>query len=239
MILKLTDQEYQSLAEKFLTEYLRNGFQSLSKKDTDLLIFYLLMTHNGFSAGQNLYEIAKELKITPNRTRSLILEASLRWGQPDTAAIIRVIFNRILQEEYLETVKQQNADLIARGKIPVLLDNPIERLEFENAVKKLEAIPEYTFNRDVLIIGVETVFQLALQFGSEEIRGRIKKSDLQTAEQQLKDILTKEMKTLTFDDLKRIPGLLRSVAVSKGWDSLIKGDLFSFLGGLMSRVLGK
>ena len=64
----------------FWKAWAANGFGTLSKKDTDLLVFGCLKKALGKDTPKNMYEWARFLRLTPARVRSIQLESHLRFG---------------------------------------------------------------------------------------------------------------------------------------------------------------
>ena len=98
------------------------------------------------------------LKITPSKVKNLILNSSLRWGNIDAEKTLEHIFKEILTVKKLNSIKEQNKEYLEKNRLPILLEDPIDKMEFENAIKILNSIPEYTFNKEVLIINISSIF---------------------------------------------------------------------------------
>jgi hypothetical protein len=64
--------------DEFIDEYLSRGFTNMSKRDLDVLIFYLLNKYEAFKDMSN-YEIARKLRTTPGKVKNAKYESVLRF----------------------------------------------------------------------------------------------------------------------------------------------------------------
>lgn len=229
MEFNLTGTNSQNFLNEFLKEYLNHGFQSLSKSDLDLLIFHLINKNGILDFEKSIYDTSKLLKITPTKVKNLILNSSLRWGNIDAKEILEKIFDDILTKEKLELVKEENKKYFEENKLPILLENPVYKMEFENAIKTLSSIPEYTFNKEVLIISISSVIELAKNiYGKEPIFI----SDLKTDQTKIEDILKKDIKEIEFNDFTNLVKSLRKNITNNTINGIKSFSIFSLLGKL-------
>src|SRR5436309_860641 len=77
---RLKEKEKAAFFDIFWKAWSANGFGTLTKKDTELLIFGCLRRAFGRTGPKNNYEWAKLLRLTPTKVRSMRLEAHLRFG---------------------------------------------------------------------------------------------------------------------------------------------------------------
>jgi hypothetical protein len=66
------------LAAGFLDRYLTPAFGSLTKSEVDLLVFSLLTEVGYLRPSDSQYDIARRLRVTPTRVRSLTMQMELR-----------------------------------------------------------------------------------------------------------------------------------------------------------------
>jgi len=128
--------------EKFLEKYLENGFGTMTKKEVDLYIFYLL--YETKLKSKSIYEISKELKISEQRVKNLMKEVYLKYKTIDNKEVLKRIAKAFLDSK----IDIERKD----DKVRFLLEDPILKLEFEHKVKELGAIIDYSFNKDVLVV---------------------------------------------------------------------------------------
>ena len=75
---RIIDEASENFGKEFLEHYLSGSFGSMSKSETEILIFHLLSKH--FEISSN-YEISNLLKISETKVKNLTLNAHLRYGQ--------------------------------------------------------------------------------------------------------------------------------------------------------------
>ena len=75
---RIIDEASENFGKEFLEHYLSGSFGSMSKSETEILIFHLLSKH--FEISSN-YEISNFLKISETKVKNLTLNAHLRYGR--------------------------------------------------------------------------------------------------------------------------------------------------------------
>lgn len=143
----LTESEKLIIGTKLLDFYMENGFGTRSKKDIDLFLFSQL---KGIVAIKTLsiYELSNFLKITDSKVKNLILESSLRYSQHDENYRF-VVINKIVNSIISLFTKRPDFD----GKnLKFLLDDPIERREFENILKEQGYFSDTSFNKEIVTV---------------------------------------------------------------------------------------
>ena len=137
----LTDQEATELGKALGTLVQERGLGALSKKDYELLVFHHVSTSAALRTDWN-YALANKLKVTETKIKALRLEASIRHKQANHKAVLGAIVQRIIDE--------MNKPDFAGGVVSITLENPIDRREFEYAVKVAKHSVEYGINREIL-----------------------------------------------------------------------------------------
>jgi len=209
-------------ANDFLSEFLKHGFQSLNKKDLDLLIFYLMFKYEVIDSEQSNYELAKKLKITPSKLKTLLLESTLRWGTVNAEEIVKNVLNKFFEEDNLEKVIENEKVLIKEGIFPILIENPIEQLEFENYIKLKKGYPRVERNREIIRLHLDTFLEIVRDFMPDEkkIIRRLKDSK----EIDTKDFFTKDMKKITSEEFRKVLNAIGYKLLSKATsEGLFKG----------------
>src|SRR5580704_2550840 len=88
----LTDAQHARFARGFLERYLTPAFGSLTKSEIDLLVFSLLHEVGFVRPSDSQYEIARRLRVTPARVRSLTMQMQLRDAtQTDASLVARIV----------------------------------------------------------------------------------------------------------------------------------------------------
>ncbi len=183
----LTDQEATELGKTISQLVKDRGLGALSKKDYELLIFHHLSTSKELGSDWN-YVLANKLKVTETKIKSLRLESSIRHKQVNHKAVLGEIVQRILDE--------MNKPEFSGGLVSITLENPIDRREFEYAVKIAKHSVEYGINREILKIAPLALFEVILA-NAEKAEARFKEvvqACIKTKEKQ-QEVLDK---TLTF-----------------------------------------
>ncbi len=152
MFKNLTTETAKHFLFDFHKEYLQHGFQSLSKKDLDLLLFYLIQKYGFIDQTASIYDTALALKITPQKVKSFRLESYIRWGELESGDVIRRVLSKIFTEENVQYLQEHHTELIKKGKIPLLIEDPVEKFELENRIKKHNGIIKYERGYETIIV---------------------------------------------------------------------------------------
>ncbi|WP_181001199.1 hypothetical protein [Campylobacter concisus] len=83
---RIIDEASENFGKEFLEHYLSGSFGSMSKSETEILIFHLLSKH--FEISSN-YEISNLLKISETKVKNLTLNAHLRYPRQSGDEIVR------------------------------------------------------------------------------------------------------------------------------------------------------
>ena len=136
---RIIDEASENFGKEFLEHYLSGSFGSMSKSETEILIFHLLSKH--FEISSN-YEISNFLKISETKVKNLTLNAHLRYGQSNKD-ILKKIMLRIC--DTLDVNFDENI-----GEIKISVENPVEKRELVNEIKKLGSYADFSFNNEIL-----------------------------------------------------------------------------------------
>jgi hypothetical protein len=156
----LKKEEQISFANRILKEVLESGrFGCLSKSDYELVIFDELTKTDPFKSMSN-YELANEFKVTETKIKNLMLLSGLRYRKIDSKNCVGAVLRKALENDVLFEMGSE---------ISLPIENPIERREIENALKKVGKTPEYGRNREILKFSpVDLVLLLENYLGGEE-----------------------------------------------------------------------
>ena len=166
--MKLTNDQKKFFAEKFLERYLDNGFGSMSKRDVDVLIFHLI-SYSEDIRGMSNYHVGNVLRISETRVKSLKMEASLKYAQPNHKDVIASIIQALIEE----MKKPEFQD----GYIEIGLEDPVQKRELEEAIKRIGHHVEYGINREILKIkplGLLEIIMDNVEDGEKEFKNLIK-----------------------------------------------------------------
>ena len=164
----LTDNERAEFAKQFLSIFLSNGFGALTKRDTDSLIFFLLQRPIK-GADVESYAWAKVLKITPARVSSLQLESHLKFAHllaaDDPQAGVRFVLAGLMD---IQIGVDGEGKQLTSGSVRIQIDNPIARMEIEQAMKELGGVVDYERNRKLLKIDFINFLRLINKLTGED-----------------------------------------------------------------------
>lgn len=149
----MTEQEATNLGKALDLLVADRGLGAISKKDYELLVFHHLSGSEALQADGN-YCLANKLKITETKVKALRLEASIRYKQANHLAVLANIVQRIIDE--------MNKPEFAGEMVSITLENPVDRREFEHAVKAAGYSVEYGINREILKIKILALFEVIL-----------------------------------------------------------------------------
>ena len=149
----LTESEAQELGQKLARLVEDRGLGALAKKDYELLVFHHLTSGVALRSDGN-YHLANKLKITETRVKTLRLEAAVRHRTVDHKKVLRQIATRIIEE--------LSSPDFAGAEVSITLEDPVERREFEHAVKQAKHNVEYGMNREILKISPLAMFEAIL-----------------------------------------------------------------------------
>ncbi len=155
-LIELDDAQYKTFSKEFLKHYLYDGYGTMPKKEIDILVFHLI-SESGDIKGKTNYEVANKLSLTESKVKGLILESSLKYNPADHEAVVGKIINRLLEKD--------NNINFNNNSISVSLENPVDKREFEFAIKSLgtNSYVEYSFNKEILKVNVELMFNIMLK----------------------------------------------------------------------------
>ncbi len=163
----LSDRQVQTFGRRFLGGYLKGGFQSLSKRDIDCLVYFNLELSGAIDPKLDNHSAAQFLRITPQKLRALRKDSYARWSTEDERIeMLRESLRRYFSPRALKGVlRDMSSDLFADQTLPILLEHPAERSEFVQAIKELYGVPRYARNREVLLVPIETLLDVADYLG--------------------------------------------------------------------------
>jgi len=163
----LTNQEAAQLGTALSKLVEERGLGALSKKDYELLLFHHMSTSAELRLDGN-YVLANKLKVTETKIKALRLESAIRHCPANHRAVLGQIVQRILDEMHKPD--------FSGGIVSITLENPVDRREFEYAVKLAKYSVEYGINREILKIDALALFEVIL-------------ANVENAEARFKDVV--------------------------------------------------
>ena len=157
--------------EDFYKEYISRGFGNMPKREIDVMIFHL-MEKNGVFNGKSNFQIARILRTTPTKVKSLKYESVLRFMNED-----------IQSSEFL---KKRLANYFS-NKPPLEFDDSYLKLQIEDPVlldslkalcKDEGVLTDGSFNKEILKVNQKDFSNLLEKIafeGSKEKLAEFKK----------------------------------------------------------------
>lgn len=189
--------------QKLLSLYLEQGFQSLPKRDLELLIFLLLEIDGAIDRRESNYVVARKLRVTPTRVKALRRDAYARWrpliGESREDALQRILGSVLTVENIEAGAKHASEKSRKEGFIAVRIEHSDDRGEFEQVIMDVGAIPIYERNRDVLVVRFDTLIAISEKLGllgQDSRRARSELKELAPAAEELEDSSRSRYKSL-------------------------------------------
>ncbi len=163
----LSDRQVQTFGRRFLGGYLKGGFQSLSKRDIDCLVYFNLELSGAIDPRLDNHSAAQLLRITPQKLRGLRKDSYARWSTEDERIeMLRETLRTYFSPRALKGVlRDMSSELFKNQTLPILIEHPAERAEFVQAIKELYGVPRYARNREVLLVPIDTLLAVAEYLG--------------------------------------------------------------------------
>lgn len=154
--------------DEFLDRLTESGFGALSKKETDRLVFSLLVQTGRIGRLDSHFEISRLLKISITKARSLVYEYKLHTCPRMTAGQLREEFASLLSVSRFGKTKD---------RIVLEVRDTRVREEFEELIHSdaLGCAPDYSFNKNLLLIDFDTFSALVENLAGEEHMRKVEK----------------------------------------------------------------
>ncbi len=226
---------------EFLRLTLLQGFQSLTKRDLELLIFVLLERDGAIDRGDSNAAVALRLRVTPAKVKGLRRDGYARWRAlvpEDTDAALQRIVATVLTEANLRSgAKHVSERSRKEGFLAIRIEHPDDAQRFEQAILDVGALPVYERNREVVAVRFDTLLKIAERWGylqpdPQAVVATLKK--LAPTSEEVADLLKKDVTQLRWDDVRRALNSLGAKAVGSTVEGGLKGLLklvFPFIPG--------
>jgi len=141
----------KTFCEDFLAEYCLSGLGRISKRDSDVLVFYLLLRDGRYKMPQDIFKACRELKLTEAKVRNLYQEVQIKYLQYDESEAKRR-FISVVESGSIERNGQ---------KLTLIVREPLLRQYFEEWVAAQKGFTDSSFNKNLIVIHRDT-FALVL-----------------------------------------------------------------------------
>ena len=136
-------EKSKAFAVNFVQGFTTPAFGAISKTEMDSLVFALLIEAGAINPESQVFEIARDLKVTPAKARNLLFQWQLRGDDQHR-----------LQEE-LESALRHVRFTKDGGKIEFGVESPLLREELRSAVKRQGVYPDASFSPELVRVPVE------------------------------------------------------------------------------------
>ena len=230
-----------SFGNEFLRLTLMQGFQSLTKRDLELLIFVLIERDGAINRSDSNAAVALQLRVTPAKVKGLRRDGYARWRalvpEEGEAALQRIVAAVLTEANLRSGAKHVSERSRKEGFLAVRIEHPDDAQRFEQAILDVGAIPVYERNREVVAVRFDTLLNIAerwnyLQPDPQATLDALKK--LAPASEEVADLLKKDVTQLRWVDLRRALNSLGAKAISSTAEGGLKGLLklvFPFIPG--------
>ena len=151
--------------EEFLASYIERGFGTVNKRESDRLVFKLLVDSGKIENLDDYHAVSRFLKLTPTRAANLAYEYKLLTKPPMTYAELREQFGQLLRNTYLGR---------AHGRAALEVRDRLLREEIEQQIQRLKlGAADYSFNSNLLLLDYPTLAALVVDFAGEETLTRL------------------------------------------------------------------
>ena len=156
---------FNDFGKEFVDRYLRNGFGSLSKREIDMLVLYLILKDKEELENPNIDILSIELKIPKTRLRNLYYEMRLKYSDSSFAhddvykkmdKNIAKIMKRILDDNLY--------DITPENDVKLIVSNPYDKHLIEMFLKKEGFLYDYSFSKEIIRFSQEGFIRLVEVF---------------------------------------------------------------------------
>ncbi len=228
-------------ANEFLRLTLLQGFQSLTKRDLELLIFVLLERDGAILRAESNFTVASHLRVTPAKVKALRRDGYARWRalvpEESDAALQRIVATVLTETNLRSGAKHVSERSRKDGFLAIRIEHPDDQQHFEQAILDVGALPVYERNRDVVAVRFDTLLKIAEKWGylqpdPEAISMELKK--LAPTAEEVADLLKKDVTKLRWIDARNALNSLGAKAIANTAEGGLKGLLkivFPFIPG--------
>lgn len=228
-----------AFGNEFLRLTLLQGFQSLTKRDLELLIFVLLERDGTVGRDESNAAVALKLRVTPAKVKALRRDGYARWRalvpEENDAALRRIVATVLTEANLRSGAKHVSERSRKEGFLAIRIEHPDDAQRFEQAILDVGALPVYERNREVVAVRFDTLLKIAEKWGylqpdAEKIVKELKK--LTPTAEEVADLLKKDVTKLRWEDARNALNSLGAKAISSTAEGGLKGLLkivFPFL----------
>ena len=166
--LEMQPESVTNSCHNFLERFIERGFGTLSKREVDRLVFAMLVDAGSIENLEDHFEISRLLRVPLPKAASLSYEYKLHNTPRLSHAQLRSEFTKLIA-----------ASRFGKSKDRIILEVRDRQLreEFEELIHSdtLGCAPDYTFNKNLLLLDFNTFSALVEQLAGQEQMRKIEK----------------------------------------------------------------
>lgn len=179
---KLKIKNSGKFCEIFFAEYCKNGLGvGFTKRDIDVLVFYLLLKDGIYNMPADIYKVCRDLKLSETKVRNLYQDVQLRYNQ----------YDKDIAKERFITIVESGAIELKDNKLTFTIREPLLRQYFEEWVAEVNGFTDSSFNRNLVTVSKKT-FSMILdsifiksKYDIADIKEKIENADLDMDKQYI------------------------------------------------------
>ena len=143
---KPLEKTYQAklFSRKFLEVFAKPAFGAISKTEVDNLVFALLIEVGALDPKSQVYEIARDLNVTPAKARNLLFQWQLRSMGDGNA----------LKDDLIATLR--SVRFANEGNLLVFgIESPLLREELRSRLKRMGVYADASFSSEIVRLSVK------------------------------------------------------------------------------------
>jgi hypothetical protein len=126
----------------FLDYYGKVSFGAIGKRDFECLLLYLLLKH-GLVSGETNRELANVLEINETKLKAYLVDIHYKFEKDSADRNVHAVIQDIL----VNRSKKMNHE---NGYFIFSVENPVQRIDFEQAMKNEGFYTDTSFNREIV-----------------------------------------------------------------------------------------
>ena len=162
--------DHEAFAKAFLAAYLENGFTTMTKREIDLLVLRLLVSHSEGVSWENppsAFDLSQELRVKRSRVRSMMDELSFRLMADGAQARKRL--KKIIEDR----IREEGDNLFEAGRVRLQIEDGFLREFAKELVQKDYGIVDSSFNTSIIVLSGDKFLALVFEVMPEAPRAKI------------------------------------------------------------------
>ncbi|MGV3662544.1 MAG: hypothetical protein ACO1TE_20330 [Prosthecobacter sp.] len=159
----LSEKDKAAFFDTFWKAWSANGFGTLGKKDTELLIFGCLKQAFGAAGPTTNHDWAALLRLTPAKLKSMRLEAHLRFGHlfgENGTDAAKAFLKSFAQFQTIDLTGMESSGEVGQVTVSFVIEDPVVQMNVENRLKSIGSYLDFKRNREVVTLRLTDFFKL-------------------------------------------------------------------------------